>query len=475
MLKTVQPAVQTVRHLLNSACRLTLTGVTTLAILLAADANARSFPEFTDLVKKVSPAVVNITAVREQRAQRLDGYDERDVPDFLRRFFRDGQPRAPRPSRGSGFIVSADGYILTNHHVVEDAKEISVALGDRRYRVAELVGADPSSDLALLKIEAENLPTVEIGSSEELQVGEWVMAIGSPFGFELSVTAGIVSAKGRSLLDEVGYYVPYIQTDVAINPGNSGGPLLNLEGKVVGINSQIYTRSGGFMGLSFAIPIDVAMEVVEQLKEKGHVSRGWLGVLIQRVDRDLAESFGLDRAQGALITEVLADSPAEHSGLLEGDIILKFDGHKIDLSSDLPHVVGRIRADTVVDAEIVRDGKVKTIDVKVGLLPAPQKRIPGERERRTYGRLGIGVEDLSPEVIERLGVDKGVLVTILGQGPARTAGIEQGDVITTLDGESITSVSQLQQMVQQLPVDEAIPIRVVRNQTPEFLVIKIPE
>ncbi|MEO2174632.1 MAG: trypsin-like peptidase domain-containing protein, partial [bacterium] len=362
-----------------------------------------------------------------------------------------------------------------NHHVVEDAKEISVALGDRRYRVAELVGADPSSDLALLKIDAKDLPTVEIGSSEDLQVGEWVMAIGSPFGFELSVTAGIVSAKGRSLLDEVGYYVPYIQTDVAINPGNSGGPLLNLEGKVVGINSQIYTRSGGFMGLSFAIPIDVAMEVVEQLKDKGEVSRGWLGVLIQRVDRDLAESFGLDRAQGALITEVLLDSPAEQSGLREGDIILEFDGRKIDLSSDLPHVVGRIRADTVVDAEIVRDGKMQTIEVKVGLLPAPQERLPGERERRTYGRLGIGVEDLSPETIESLGVDKGVLVTILGQGPARKAGIEQGDVITTLDGESITSVAQLQRMVQQLPAGEAIPIRVVRNQTPEFLVIKIPE
>ena len=285
---------------------------------LSLDGLARNnLPDFTSLVTDASPAVVNITATRQDPALLENNQEE--VPEMLRRFFRDYQQRGtPRPATGSGFLISSDGYVLTNHHVVQDATEIIVALSDRREREAVLIGADPVSDLALLKIDAVDLPVVTIGSSQSLKVGEWVMAIGSPFGFELSVTAGIVSAKGRSLPDDLGNYVPFIQTDVAINPGNSGGPLFNLDGKVVGINSQIFTRSGGFMGLSFAIPIDVAMEVVAQLKEKGSVSRGWLGVQIQRVDRDLAESFGLDRAEGALVTRVFADSPAAAAGVREG-------------------------------------------------------------------------------------------------------------------------------------------------------------
>ena len=446
-----------------------------LASLMLTQVYARSVPEFTELVKDTSPAVVNITAARSTQS-RSEDYNRREVPDFFRRFFDDGKRQKPTPARGSGFIVSTEGYILTNNHLVADAEEIIVALSDRREREAKVIGTDPLSDLALLKIDPEDLelPVVDIGSSEKLQVGEWVMAIGSPFGFELSVTAGIVSAKGRSLPENGGNYVPYIQTDVAINPGNSGGPLLNLDGEVVGINSQIFTRSGGYMGLSFAIPIDVAMEVVEQLKEKGQVSRGWLGVLIQSVDRDLAESFGLDRAAGALIARILPDSPAESSGLKEGDIIIEFNGRKIDLSSDLPHVVGRTKAETVVDVEVVREGKLKTVEVEIGLLPErPEQQFRTGRQILD-NRLGISVVDLTDELRERLDLDKGVAISRISFGPGRTAGLQRGDVITEIDGEDVSDVEQFERIVRDLPADTAIHMRVVRDGRPEYLVIKIP-
>ncbi|MFT7688923.1 MAG: serine protease Do [Candidatus Azotimanducaceae bacterium] len=436
-------------------------------------ANARSMPELTSLVESASPAVVNITATRARPS--IGDMNGQEVPEIFKRFFDQQQGRSmprPRPAIGSGFIISSDGYILTNNHVIQDADEILVALSDRRERVATLIGADPMSDLALLKIEENDLPAVELGRSETLKVGEWVMAIGSPFGFEHSVTAGIVSAKGRSLPDESGNYVPYIQTDVAINPGNSGGPLLNLEGKVVGINSQIFTRSGGFMGLSFAIPIDVAMEVVTQLKATGTVSRGWLGVLMQRVDRDLAESFGLDRAVGALVTQIVEDSPADKSELEEGDIILEFNGHEIDLFSDLPHVVGRTVADSVAKVVIMRGGKKQEIDIKVGTLPSRDNQQVGSK---LGNRLGLTVERLIASKAKSAGVGRGVLVSQVGRGPAETAGFQEGDVITTLDGESISSVSQFEQKVLGLPVNEAISVRVVRATRPEFLVIKILE
>ena len=446
-------------------------------LLLSAPAPAQSFPDFTQLVETSSPAVVNITATRKPSSNpQVDGYNREDVPEFFRRFF-ENQPdrRQPRPAAGSGFIISSDGYILTNNHVVENSDEIIVALSDRREREAVLIGADPASDLALLKIEAEDLPTVSLGSSEQLKVGEWVVAIGSPFGFELSVTAGIVSAKGRSLPDENGNYVPFIQTDVAINPGNSGGPLLDLDGKVVGINSQIFTRSGGFMGLSFAIPIDVAMEVVEQLKDKGTVSRGWLGVLIQRVDRDLAESFGLDRATGALITQVLEDSPAQQGGLKEGDIILKFNGRAIDLSSDLPHIVGRTKAESTVDVEIVRNGKPETIAVMVGLLPDRDERMGRAIGARTENRWGIVVEDIPSQMREQLSVDEGVIVSRVVSGPAREAGLRRGDVITNIDGDKIRDSGIFSSKLATLSINVPVPVRVIRNGTPEFLAIKIVE
>ena len=452
-------------------------GLLVALVMVSLPASARNFPEFTQLVEEASPAVVNITATRESRGDsRMDRYNREDVPEFFRRFF-ENQPdrRQPRPAAGSGFIISSDGYILTNNHVVEDADEIIVALSDRREREAQLIGADPASDLALLKIDAEDLPAVSFGSSEQLKVGEWVVAIGSPFGFELSVTAGIVSAKGRSLPDENGNYVPFIQTDVAINPGNSGGPLFDLDGRVVGINSQIFTRSGGFMGLSFAIPIDVAMEVVEQLKEKGSVSRGWLGVLIQRVDRDLAESFGLDRATGALVTQVLADSPAEASGLKEGDIILEFNGRNIDLSSDLPHIVGRTKAESTVDVKIVRNGKPQTLQVTVGLLPNREERLSRTTGPNSDNRWRVVVEDLTPQLRDQLSIELGVVVSRVATGPASDAGMRRGDIVTNIDGDVIRDRNVFLAKLRDLPANVPVPVRVVRNGTPEFLAIKIEE
>ena len=434
------------------------------------------YPEFTELVEKASPAVVNIRTTRSA-SKRFEGLDEQKVPEMFRRFFREMPDRQrPGPSAGSGFIIESDGYILTNNHVVDGAEEIIVALSDRREREAVIVGQAALSDLAVLKIEGENLPTLDMGSSDDLEAGQWVVAIGSPFGFEHSVTAGIVSATGRSLPENNGNYVPFIQTDVAINPGNSGGPLLDLNGEVVGINSQILTRSGGFMGLSFAIPIDVAMEVAEQLKEQGTVSRGWLGVLIQRVDRDLAESFGLDRPAGALVTQVFADSPAEEGGLRQGDIILSFNGKMIDLSSDLPHLVGRTRAESVATVEVMRSGKRQKIEVTIGKLNledvGPQSR--NSSSAPSGNRIGIDIVDLEELDKQRFEVTKGVLISQVYPGPAVEAGIQRGDVLTDIDGEAISSVEQLERIVAALPGDISVHIRIVRNKRPQYLALKVP-
>lgn len=442
---------------------------------LSLDGLARNnLPDFTSLVTDASPAVVNITATRKDPALLENNQEE--VPEMLRRFFRDYQQRGtPRPATGSGFLISSDGYVLTNHHVVQDATEIIVALSDRREREAVLIGADPVSDLALLKIDAVDLPVVTIGSSQSLKVGEWVMAIGSPFGFELSVTAGIVSAKGRSLPDDLGNYVPFIQTDVAINPGNSGGPLFNLDGKVVGINSQIFTRSGGFMGLSFAIPIDVAMEVVAQLKEKGSVSRGWLGVQIQRVDRDLAESFGLDRAAGALVTRVFADSPAAAAGVREGDIIIEFGGRVIDLSSDLPHVVGRFKAGSETHLVVQRAGASVKLSVKVGELDAQDAGLPSRQTspEPTQNRLGLEVRVMTAEEKVALDAAQGVLVVAVGQGPGESGNINVGDVITTINSQWVDSITEFNTAIATLPVGVAVPVRIIRAKQPQFIAIKI--
>ncbi len=453
--------------------------LTGLLLMMLATIVQADLPEFTELVKQASPAVVNIRATRDMTS-RDERFDAEEMPEFFRRFFEQmpNQPRQ-RPSAGSGFIISADGYILTNYHVVADADEIIVALSDRRERTAEVIGSDELSDLALLKIEGDRLPKVKLGNSNSLTVGEWVVAIGSPFGFEHSVTAGIVSAKGRSLPgpDGTSNYVPFIQTDVAINPGNSGGPLFNLDGEVVGINSQIFTRSGGFMGLSFAIPIDVAMDVVEQLKTDGVVARGFLGVLIRRVDRDLAEAFKMERAAGALVTQVFADSPAADAGIREGDIIVEFDGVAIDLSSELPHVVGRTKPGKSVDVRIVRHGEKQTIKLVVGELEEGDVAARGGGGERSapHSKTGIEIRALTADELQRLGVEHGVLVTQVTGNPARDAGIRQGDVITTFNYEEVRSVADFDRLVQAQKPGVAVPVRIVRRGTPDFTVIKIPE
>ena len=441
---------------------------------------AADLPDFTELVESNAPAVVNISTVGETRSRRQSPKNE-ELEEFFRFFGppggRRGAPNVPRPrSLGSGFIISKDGYILTNAHVVDRAKEIIVRLSDRRELEAELIGSDVRADLAVIKVTTdENLPTVRLGKSSQLKVGAWVLAIGSPFGFDYSVTAGIVSAKGRSLpTAQNENYVPYIQTDVAINPGNSGGPLFNLDGEVVGINSQIYSNSGGFMGVSFAIPIDVAMDVAEQLRTEGRVSRGWLGVMIQEVNRDLAESFGLERPHGALISRVLPDTPAEAGGLREGDVITSFNGQPIERSGELPHYVGRARAGSMADLELVRDGEAMELRLKVGELADLGEG--GNRQASAEGgggRLGLSVVPLNDEELAQLDISGGVRVTN-ASGAAAEADIRRGDVITRLNHQAVDSPDSLREISEALESGRPVPVLVLRNGNAVYLALHVP-
>lgn len=455
-----------------------------LFVILTATSYAQ-LPDFTEMVKNNGDAVVNISTTQKTAEIQLDS-DQQQLPqeippeleEFFRHFFQGpGRGFVPREtnSLGSGFIISKDGYILTNHHVVNNASEIIVKLKDRRELVAKLIGSDESTDVALLKVDAADLPVVEIGLPDQLQVGEWVLAIGTPFGFEQSVTAGIVSAKGRSLPD--GNYVPFIQTDVAINPGNSGGPLFNMEGKVVGINSQIYSRSGGYMGLSFAIPIDVAMNVAEQVKTKGKVSRGWLGVQIQDVTRQLAESFGMDRPHGALVAKVIPGGPAEKAGIQVGDIIIDFNGRTIETSGELPPIVGMTPVDETTKITVIRQGDREELTVKIGLLPSQVAQLSSGTdsvEEVTVNRLGLAVVDLTDEQRQQLQVEKnGVLVQKVGKGIALDSGIQPGDVILRIQNTPIHSVAEFNKIVAKLPVDKSIAMLIQRNGSPVFLAFKI--
>ncbi len=440
-------------------------------------------PDFTEMVEDNGKAVVNISTTQKMPGAGDENAELPQLPDdvppqledFFRRFFQGpGRGFVPRETRslGSGFIISADGYVLTNHHVVKNADEIVVKLNDRRELEAKLIGSDESTDVALLKVDAKNLPVVAIGSSKKLKVGEWVLAIGSPFGFEQSVTAGIVSAKGRSLPG--GNYVPFIQTDVAINPGNSGGPLFNMQGQVIGMNSQIYSRSGGYMGLSFAIPMDVAMNVVEQIKTNGKVSRGWLGVQIQDVTRELAESFGMDRPYGALVSKVIEGSPAEKAGIKIGDIVVEFNGHEIETSGELPPIVGMTPVGEDARVKFIREGDGKTLIVKIGLLPDQEQLAAIENQEKTVNRMEVVVSDLTSEQREQMQVDKnGVLVQDVKNGPALDAGVRRGDVILRIRNHTVRDVADFEQVVAALPADKSIAVLIQRLGSPVFLAVKL--
>ncbi|MGB2129857.1 MAG: DegQ family serine endoprotease [Marinobacterium sp.] len=454
-----------------------------LALVLVPVVQAAGLPDFTRLVEKASPGVVNISTVQNQEGDdnspfgQLRGPNGEPIPDIFRHFFRDlpqfreFQRKAPQ-SLGSGFIISDDGFILTNHHVIKDADQVMVRLNDRRELEARVIGSDERTDVALLKIEAEDLPVLKLGRSSELKVGEWVLAIGSPFGFDHSVTAGIVSATERALANET--YVPFIQTDVAINPGNSGGPLFNLDGEVVGINSQIYTRSGGFMGLSFAIPIDVAMDVAEQLKGRGFVERGWLGVVIQEVSRDLAESFGLDKPAGALVAKVMADSPARASGLREGDVIIAFNDQAVELSSDLPPLVGRVKPGETAQVDVIRNGRKQTLDVTIGRLPTDDDVTDGRTDTPAdSNRLGLTVAPLPKELSEKWHVRSGVMVDQVREGAGARAGLVRGDVITMLNGQQVETIEQFSRLVADLPQGRSVPLHIVRRGSPLFIALKL--
>lgn len=448
-------------------------------------AAAAGLPDFTGLVDDYGESVVNISTVKkaDQDARSFN----REIPlpegtpfdEFFRKYFGDqGRGFEPREARslGSGFIISDNGYVVTNHHVVKNADEIIVRLQDRRELEAELIGSDERSDIALLRIKARNLPNVKLGSADKLKVGEWVLAIGSPFGFEHSVTAGIVSAKGRSLPAD--NYVPFIQTDVAINPGNSGGPLFNMDGEVVGVNSQIYSRTGGFMGLSFSIPIDVAINVVDQLKKQGKVSRGWLGVQVQDVTRELAESFGMGRPRGALIAKVLPDSPAEKANFQLGDVIIEFNGKKVDTSSALPPLVGITPIDSTVNVKVVRKGKTKTLKVQVGLLSEELETQLAEKRTGAVNleRLGLLVSDLTEEDREQFQVLKdGVLVQSVNPGPGSNAGIQKGDVILRVRNKVIDNVKDLQSFIKGLPKKKSISLLLQRRGSPFYTAIKLDD
>src|SRR5712691_11379524 len=454
-------------------------------------AQTQVLPDFTRLVEEQGNTVVNISttqAVRRTAAlPQIPGMEDDEIQEFFRRFIPRQQPGVPGPgqgpgprsesrSLGSGFILSADGYIMTNAHVVDSADEINVRFTDKREFKAKVIGADKRTDVALIKIEASGLPAVRFGDPSRLKVGEWVVAIGAPFGFENTVTAGIVSAKVRSLPQE--NFVPFIQTDVAINPGNSGGPLFNMRGEVVGINSQIYSRTGGFMGLSFAIPIDVAMEVQSQLRQFGRVARGRIGVVIQEVSKELAESFGLSRPVGALVNSVEKGGPAEKAGVETGDIILKFDGKPVSSSNELPRIVGNTKPGIKAPIELWRKGATREITVTVGELP--EDRVASRSERRgkppeqAANRLGFAVVDLTAEQKRDLKLGGGVIVEDVRNN--RRADVRSGDVITALTSKGQTtevrSVEQFNKLLAQLERNATLTLHVRRGADNLFVTVK---
>ena len=452
--------------------------IAVLGLLWGASARAADYPDFVTLVEQYSPAVVSIQTKSEPK--ELLGRGHPPIPenspfhDYFKKFFEQmpDLPSRPQTSVGSGFIISTDGYIITNAHVVEDMDSIVVGLHDRSELPAQVIGRDSRSDIALLKIKTDaSLPTVKLGDAGKLKVGQWVLAIGSPFGFERTATQGIISALGRSLPSD--NYVPFIQTDAAVNPGNSGGPLFNLNGEVIGVNSQIYSRSGGYQGVSFAIPIDVAMEVVDQLKTGGKVARGWLGVMIQEVTPELAQSFALDKPRGALVGQVLADAPAQKAGIKAGDIIVAFNNQPVRTSSDLPLMVGRTRPGASPPLTVIRDGKEQTLTVQIAELPEETKLQQAIAEPPSHNRLGLLVTELPPG--KRKPGDQGVLVKDVDEGPAASAGIRPGDIITRINNVEVTDADQFADLVKTLPTGRPIPVLIKRDNGALFLALTIPD
>jgi len=461
--------------------------VTAFGLITAVNtsAYAKDLPDFTELAEKHGAEVVNISVTQnvhaDPSAMPFPGMEgDEQMQEFFKRFGIPGMPGQSAPqqdyksqSLGSGFIISSDGYILTNAHVVSEADEVIVKLFDKREFKAKIIGTDKRTDVALVKIEATGLPKVTVGDPAKLKVGEWVAAIGSPFGLENTMTAGIVSAKGRALPQE--NFVPFIQTDVAINPGNSGGPLFNLAGEVVGINSQIYSRSGGSMGLSFSIPIDVAIDISNQLKASGRITRGWLGIAIQEITKELAESFGMRSTNGALVAGVEKNGPADKGGLEVGDIIIKFDGKAIVTSADLPRVVGATKPGKVAVVEVLRKGAVKVLNMGVGEMPIEgaetaqnSKSVP----KTEVNRIGLTLRELTPSQKKKLNGKNGLLV-VDSTGAAAQAGIRRGDVVLGLNNSESQSVDLFNKQINAVAVGKTVAVLVLRGESTLYVPIKV--
>jgi len=447
---------------------------------------SKELPDFTELAEKQGPAVVNISITQSMRAQNVMPFpgmqDDEQMQEFFKRFGIPGfpgqnggaQPEYKSQSLGSGFIISSDGYILTNAHVVAEADEVIVKLFDKREFKAKIIGADKRTDVALVKIDATGLPKVATGDPSKLKVGEWVAAIGSPFGLENTMTAGIVSAKGRALPQE--NFVPFIQTDVAINPGNSGGPLFNLAGEVVGINSQIYSRSGGSMGLSFSIPIDVALDISNQLKSSGKITRGWLGVVIQELSKELAESFGMKNTNGALVAAVEKNGPADKGGLEAGDVITKFDNKSIVTSGDLPRAVGAAKPGKSVPVEVLRKGSEKVLMVNVGEMPSDGSEVTQGNKpavKPEPNRLGLILKELTPQQKKKLNGKNGLMVTD-SQGAVAQAGVRRGDVILGLNNTEVQSLEQFNKQLAGFAAGKTVALLVLRGENTLYVPVKIP-
>lgn len=469
-------------HVLRRLFTVVFMGFVWLSLISPALVHAIDLPDFKRLVEEKGSAVVQVTvtamADREQRFNNLPNFNEEDMPDFFRRFFDElpempgGLPPGTQPQAGfgSGFIISDDGIIVTNAHVIQDAQTILVSLPDQRQFDATVIGADERTDIAVLKVNATDLPVLELGDSKSLKVGQWVLAIGSPFGFEYTATQGIVSALARSLPNDS--YVPFIQTDVAVNPGNSGGPLFDLDGKVIGVNSQIFSRSGGYMGLSFAIPANTVRAVTDQLLSKGYVSRGWLGVTIQDVNQALADSFGLEVPSGALVASVTEGGPAAVAGVKPGDVVLSFNGEDVSLSADLPPLVGSAEVDSNAQVRLLRNREIITLDVMIRELSERKYAVSGPVVNR---RVGLIVDAVSAEEIESLSIESGVSVTgVDPDGVAASAGIVKGDIITSFGDIPVQSPAQFSKLVSDSDSETSKAVLVYRNGNPLFIALSIP-